>query len=143
MDSSPDLYLSVQDVESIDIFKGAGASAFGSRGMFGAISITTRKWNPNDNATDYRSNSISFTPLGYQKPVEFYAPKYDSPEAKNFNIPDFRTTIFWKPDQIISDYGKSSFDFYTADFPTTYSILIEGISEEGTIIRHVETIEVR
>jgi len=135
--------VSVQDVESIDIFKGVGASAFGSRGMFGAISITTRKWNPNDNPTDYRSNSTSFTPLGFQKPVEFYAPKYDSPEAKNFSIPDFRTTIFWKPDQIISDYGHSSFDFYAADFPTTYSMLIEGISDEGTIIRQVETIEIR
>jgi hypothetical protein len=135
--------VSVRDVESIDIFKGVGASIFGSRGMFGAISITTRKWNPNDNPTDYRNNSMSFTPLGYQKPVEFYAPKYDTPEAKNFSIPDFRTTIFWKPDVIISEYGNASFDFYAADFPTTYSILIEGISEEGTIIRHVETIEVR
>ena len=140
---TPNIWLAVQDVESIDIFKSAGASMFGSRGMFGVISITTRKWNPNDSATDFRSNSTSFTPLGFQKPVEFYAPKYDSPEAKKSSLPDFRTTIFWKPDQLISDYGNASFDFYAADFPTTYSILIEGISEEGTIIRHVETIEVR
>ena len=141
--TSVNALLAVQDVESIDVFKSTGASMFGTRGMFGAINITTRKWNPNDNATDYRSNSTTVAPLGFQKPVEFYAPKYDTPEAKNFRIPDFRTTIFWKPDQLISDYGIASFDFYTADFPSTYSILIEGISEEGTIIRHVETIEVR
>ena len=133
--------LSVNEIESIDIFKGASAAIFGIRGANGAISITTRRgqvYNP-----DAGLNYAIYTPLGYQSPVEFYAPKYDALEAKSRTIRDYRSTIFWKPDLLLSADGKASFDFYTSDFPTTYSVVIEGLSDDGIIIRHVETIEVK
>jgi len=76
-------------------------------------------------------------------PVEFYAPKYDTPESINLTNPDYRTTIYWKPDVIVNDDGKALFEFYTSDFPTTYSVVIEGLSNDGKIIRQVETIEIR
>jgi TonB-dependent SusC/RagA subfamily outer membrane receptor len=130
--------ISVFDVEAIDIFKdGAALVLFGSNGAAnGVISITTRRGG-NIPIIDHPNKKTS-APLGYQKPVEFYAPKYDTPESKNFAIPDYRTTIYWEPDLIVSDDGKATFEFYTSDFPTTYSIVIEGISTNGRIIRHVE-----
>ena len=81
--------------------------------------------------------------LGYQNPVEFYAPEYETAETVNFGVPDYRTTIFWKPDIIVKDEGKATCDFYTSDFPATYSVVIEGLTNEGKIIRQVETIEVK
>jgi TonB-dependent SusC/RagA subfamily outer membrane receptor len=133
--------LNVDDVESIDVFKGPSAAIFGMRGGNGAISITTRR-----GSTDFESNLAlnyaSIAPLGFQKPVEFYSPKYDTPQEKRDAKPDYRTTIFWKPNVLISDEGKASFEFYTADFPTTYSVVIEGISSEGLIIRKTEKIVV-
>ena len=140
---SPLEMVSVFDVESIDIFKGPSAAIFGMRGANGAISITTRRGDSSSSSTDFRTNFAVLTPLGYQKPVEFYAPKYDTPASKNFKLPDYRTTIYWKPDIILSDDGKAAFDFYTSDFATTYSVVIEGLSNDGKIIRHVETIEVK
>ena len=128
-------------IESIDVFKGSGATMFGTRGANGAISVTTGF--ASDKVKELKSNAATITPLGYQKPVEFYSPRYDTPESGNFSIPDYRTTIFWKPDLWLSDDGKASFDFYTSDFPTTYSVVIEGITKEGQIIRQVERIEVR
>ena len=65
------------------------------------------------------------------------------PLLKNLTMPDLRSTIFWKPDLILSEDGAVSFDFYTSDFPTTYSVVIEGISDDGIIIRQVEKIEVK
>ena len=134
--------LSIYDIETIDVFKGPGAAIFGGRGNFGAISITLRK-GPSYTPTTPIINFATYEPLGYQQPVEFYSPKYDTPESKNHAQPDYRTTIFWKPDLLISTDGKATFNFYTSDFPTTYSVVIEGMSNDGRIIRHVETIEVK
>ena len=137
---SPIESINVNMVESIDIIRGVGASIFGMRGVNGAISITTRKgeYVPVESFND---NIAIFTPLGYQKPVAFYSPKYDTPEAKEFNAPDYRTTLFWKPDIVISDEdGTADFEFYTSDFPTTYSVVIEGLTTTGKIVRQVQTI---
>ena len=128
------------DVESIDIFKGSSAAMISSKGANGVISITTKRWE--DLPPREKSNRVVFTPLGYQKPVAFYSPKYETLEAKVLNIPDFRTTIFWKPDVVISDEGEASFEFYTSDFKTTYSAVIEGLTSDGKIIRQVEKIRV-
>ena len=140
---SPLEMVSVHDIESIDVFKGPSAAIFGMRGANGAISITTRRGEVSNNAGNYRPNFASFVPFGYQMPVEFYAPKYDTPESINLSNPDYRTTIYWKPDVIVNDDGKASFEFYSSDFPTTYSVVIEGLSNDGKIIRQVETIEIR
>ena len=138
---SPLEKVSVHDVESIDIIAGASAAMFGVRGEGGIISITTKKWE--EKPPGEKSNRIVYTPLGYQKPVEFYSPKYDTQEAKWSAIPDYRTTIFWKPDIVISDdEEEASFEFYTSDFKTTYSVVIEGITTDGRIVRQVEKIKV-
>jgi len=134
-------WVTVDEIESIDIHKGASAAMFGRGGANGAISITTRRGSIN--YSPVRKNYVSTAPIGYQKPVEFYAPQYDTPESKNLGTPDYRTTIFWKPELAVSDDGKASFEFYASDFPTTYSVVIEGISNDGKIIRQVETIEVQ
>ena len=141
--SSPLESISVDQVESIDVFNGPNAAIFGFKGGNGVISITMRRGNPLADLIKFTPNVSSIIPAGYQKPVEFYSPKYETPEAQNLKIPDYRTTIFWKPDMIISTDGKASFDFYASDFPTTYSVVIEGVSNEGNIIRKVASIEVR
>ena len=144
---SPLEFVTVQDVESIDIFKGASAAAFGVGGANGVVSITTRRGiDVVREAERIREskvlNRVLYIPLGYQKPVEFYSPKYETLEAKQSTIPDYRTTIFWKPDIVVSDTTAASFEFYTSDFPTTYSVVIEGLTDEGKMVRQVEKIRV-
>jgi len=130
------------EIESIDAFSGIGATVFGVRGAGGVISVTTKQGSTSNIQGKKPNNSI-FIPLGYQKPVEFYAPKYETPEARQSLITDYRSTIFWKPDIVMSDDDKVSFEFYAADFPTMYSVVIEGITNDGKIIRQVEKIQVR
>ena len=130
------------EIESIDVIKGAGASAFGVRGTDGAISITTRVGG--GQSSDYQMpNFAILSPLGYQEPAEFYSPKYDDPNTRYLGNQDYRTTIFWKPDIIINEDKKAHFEFYTSDFATTYSVVIEGMTTDGRIIRQVENIEVK
>jgi len=135
--------LRFDEIESIDVFKGVSTAAFGAQGSSGIISITTDKGGGNNNLKMEESKYTVYTPLGYQKPVEFYAPKYETMESKFLTIPDFRTTIFWKPDIVISeDEEEATFEFYTSDFPTTYSVVIEGLTSDGRIIRQVEKIRI-
>ena len=139
---SPLEHIPVNAIESIDVFKGPGAAVFGMRGANGAISITTRRGeNTYNNGKSF--NYVSLSPLGYQKPVEFYSPQYETAGSKHAGNPDYRTTIFWKPDIIITEDSRSSFEFYTSDFPTTYSVVIEGLLSDGKIVRQVEKIEVK
>jgi len=74
-------------------------------------------------------------PLGYQTPVEFYAPKYDTPEQRNATTPDLRTTIHWQPVVKTDSEGVASFEFYTADEHTSYTVIIVGLADDGRIIR--------
>jgi len=146
--NSPLQQINVSDVESIDVFMGASSSAFGVRGANGVISVTTGE-GINDirkgkNANESKAlNQAIYTPLGYQKPEEFYSPNYETLVSKQSTTPDYRTTIFWKPDIVTSNTGEAVFEFYTSDFPTTYSVVIEGLTNDGKIVRQVEKIRVK
>jgi len=132
----------VHEIESIDVFKSASAAVFGLYGMNGVISVTLKSGSDPAVARVEAFNYKTFTPTGYQNPVEFYAPRYETLSAKQSEVPDYRTTIFWKPDVVITDTGEANFEFYTADYPTTYSVVIEGITTDGQIIRQVEKLKI-
>lgn len=139
---SPVERINVNRIESIDIITGLGATIFGTRGTNGAISITTKR-DADIPVERFTKNVVIYNPLGFQKPAAFYSPKYDTPEAKESHTPDYRTTLFWKPDVVISDdHDTAGFEFYTSDFPTTYSVVIEGLTTDGKIIRQVKKIRV-
>jgi len=134
----------VHDIEEIGILKGTAAAILGSRGAGGAIYIKT-KMGKGFTSSIEQFNIGTVTPLGYQTPIEFYSPKYETKEQINDNKSDLRSTIFWKPDVIISEKGEASFEFYTADTdkPTTYSIIIQGVTSDGSIIYKTDQITVK
>ena len=113
------------DVQQIDILKGIQCVSF-----FGAkynliISITTKRGE--GGAVYVHPNFGYVTPLGVQKPVEFYSPhygKHDQPDR------DDRTTLYWNPKVTFRD-GKATVTFHTADTPANYTAVVEGITSEG------------
>ena len=120
-------------IERIAVLKGSQAAMLGGDGAGGAIVITTRK-----GADVYKDvpkfNIRSITPRGFQRPAEFYAPRYDTQESREIGPPDLRTTIYWNPNVSVTADGKAAFDFFTADGPSEYTVLIEGITSDGLII---------
>jgi len=107
---------------------------FGPRGSNGVIVIFTKdgKINPVANKPFHIK---SVMPLGYQTQAEFYAPKYDTPAKQRSQTPDQRTTIHWQPVVQTDSLGVALFEFYTADETTSYTVIIEGLADDGTIIR--------
>jgi len=126
--------ININDIEQIDVLKGPETTAFGMGAAGGVINIFFRKGENIFKGYPPFHTKI-FSPLGFQQPVEFYAPKYDTPEKRNATTPDLRTTIHWQPVVQTDSAGVASFEFYTADEPTSYTVIIEGLANDGSIIR--------
>ena len=126
------------DVAQIEMLKGSLAAIFTIDMNIIVISIHTKRGKPNTPRETYHIKPVM--PLGFQRPVEFYAPKYDTPAEKQ--KPDLRTTIHWQPNITTDEEGKASFSFYTADAPSTYTVTIEGMTEDGKIVYQRDKIKV-
>ena len=125
-------------IERIEKVEGAQISMLGLRGGEGAVLFITKKGADAPQGPPV-SNMIFANMSGYRRPVEFYSPKYETREQREAIAPDLRTTIYWKPDIWLSN-GEAEFEFYTADNLGSYSVVIEGVTTEGEIIRQVEQI---
>lgn len=120
-----------EDVDNIGVIKdGTRLSFFGSRGGNGAIVINTKRGE-----ISYRKTPglIKYRPLGYLQPDEFYMPRYDKPEEKSKTEIDYRSTIYWNPVVTTDSAGRAEVSFFTADFPTTYTVTVEGITPDGQV----------
>jgi TonB-dependent SusC/RagA subfamily outer membrane receptor len=127
-------YLTSNDVESIQVFKGANAAIFGSHGGNGVIVITLKEGVNLKSPTPI--SLVHVTPLGYQKPAEFYVPKYDVDSVYKKQDPDLRTTIYWNPKLATDSNGAMHVSFFTADKTNNYSVVLEGLSNKGEICRY-------
>jgi len=132
--------INVYDIAQIDILNGAEAAVFGLRGANGIIAIRTKKGSNIKNESVPTTSVKTITPIGYQQAVAFYTPRYETVSQRNNQKHDLRTTIHWQPVVQIDSQGKATFEFYTADEPTSYTVIIEGVTDDGTIIRQIKKI---
>ncbi len=67
-------------------------------------------------------------PLGWQKPVKFYSPRYDTPETLKKKGADNRITLYWNPAVKMDENGEAIISFYTSDSDSNYRVEVEGRS---------------
>ena len=68
---------------------------------------------------------------GVQRQREFYAPRYDTPQAAQSRLPDLRNLLYWNPDIATSGPEARTLDFYTGDQAGRYLVVVQGISATG------------
>ncbi|HEY2580500.1 MAG TPA: TonB-dependent receptor plug domain-containing protein, partial [Mucilaginibacter sp.] len=125
--------VSPTDVESIEILKGPNASLYGVRGATGVFVINTRQTGaPKSISKEMAPGLFSLAPAGFYKAKEFYSPRYDVTPPGN-QLPDTRTTIFWKPDVTTDANGGASFNYFNADGAGTYRVEIQGMDSKGNL----------
>lgn len=124
------------DVDNIsDMFFSPPATVgpvFGARAQAGAIVITTKKGFVEKNRLNKNMGIV--TPLGYQQSVEFYSPVYDTKEKLESRSRDLRSTIYWNPSVVADAEGRAHVEFYAADSPVDYRVVVEGVCKNGVII---------
>ena len=107
-------------------------------GYFGTILITTKTGSGGNISGNKR---FTISPLGYQVSKSFYSPAYETTEQQNETTPDLRSTIYWNPDVRANDDGEAEINFYAADPETSYTVTIQGMTNEGALIRKTEKIK--
>ncbi|WP_254561419.1 TonB-dependent receptor [Dyadobacter diqingensis] len=123
--------MSIFDVESIDVLKGASAAIYGSRGGSGVISILTKRGNANYDYSQDITPGVTISKIaGFDTPREFYAPRYDLKRPEDAR-PDFRSTVFWAPMLRTGKDGKVKFSYFNTDAGTNVSIRAEALSAYG------------
>lgn len=105
--------IQVSDMSSISLLRGADAVILGPRASGGAVVITLK--DPRNLPARPAQGIITYTPLGYSESVEFYHPTYDTPEKKNAQRSDFRSTVYWNPELRLDAEGKATIEYYTPD----------------------------
>jgi len=136
-DQSALTQISNTDVASIEILETFGyLTIYGSSASGGLIIINTKRGDEVKPSATISPGVITYHFKGFYKAREFYSPKYDHP-VTDATAPDLRTTIFWKPEVLTDKDGNASFEYYNADGPGTYRVVVEGIDENGNIGRQV------
>lgn len=119
--------IAMEEFDYIKIYNPAQGGIFRSEG--GTISVYTKQGkglNPSLN------EGIKIQLEGYTLNKEFYSPEYT--EISPNSIPDFRSTLLWKPNIIIDENThKIDLHFYNNNTTKQFRIIIEGINLNGKL----------
>ena len=126
-------------IKMIPNFMGRGADP-GGRAMNPAISVYTRK---GDDLIDRRPKETDLNMVkvsGYTAYKQFYSPDYSKSNTQSGT--DARTTLLWMP-YILTDKDnrKIPVTFYNNDFTKKMRLVLEGVDEDGKMIRIEKIIE--
>lgn len=121
--------LSSSEVQTVNVFRrGAELGFFGARGAGGVITIRTRRGDGGSSAN--QRGFITARVQGYYPPSRFYAPRYGITVPRDIEQEDNRITLHWDDDLHISTEGQVV-RFWTNDVPSTYRIVLQGITVNG------------
>ncbi|WP_254070966.1 carboxypeptidase-like regulatory domain-containing protein [Pedobacter sp. L105] len=131
------------NVQAVEILTSLSKTAIYGRkaALSGVLVITTKKAGDDSNTAKSIPGVMTISPKGYNFSKEFYSPVY-KPSGSD-NVPDHRSTIFWTPNVITSVEGKAKINYFNADDPGTYRVVVEGIDMQGNLSHFVYTYEVK
>jgi hypothetical protein len=118
--------LPVNEIESVDVFKGPDTAIFGSRGANGVIIFYTRRGRF---TSPPERELFTVKGTGFRAERQFYSPKYGA--ASVANGMDTRITLHWAPLVQTDSTGRATVVFYNHDQPTTITTHVEGLSANG------------
>jgi hypothetical protein len=109
----------VSTIKQVEVIKSKGKLAvYGYLGRGGVIEIFTKDPSKTPGLIQY--NRVVVTPLGYQNSIIYSSP---SPG-----------TVYWEPNVITDANGNAGVAFDIKDTPSTYSVVIQGVTKEGQLV---------
>jgi hypothetical protein len=121
------LSINSKEIERTDVIN---TRYFISDNVFdGIVSFITKKGNLS--VMEFDNSIFRQVYEGCQVQNNFYSPDYSRSEMKNNRLPDYRNTLYWKPDLHTGKNGKAGIDFFTSDELSDYTIVVEGIASDG------------
>lgn len=126
--TSQDLFfMNSSDVKNVKVLRSSiDLAILGSEGAGGAIIVTLVKGGRARRA----KGVITVGREGYQLPTKFYSPKYGVNVPMDLAKQDNRITLHWEPEFEVSEQG-STLLYWSNDVPSTYRVVVEGLTETG------------
>jgi hypothetical protein len=115
------------------VITGGEAARYGTRAANGIILVKTAN-NLRPSVLAEQKGIQYIFPVGYHKQQSFYMPPYDAYGVREASFMDNRATIYWNGEIVSDPQGKASFQFYTADQASSYTIRIKGVTAKGDFI---------
>lgn len=130
------------DIAFVDVLKGPRTVLYGPQAANGVFAVYTRT-GTNQRARKYIApkNTLKITYPGFSVAKEFYSPDYEVFD-QGASKPDYRTTLFWDPEVIVTE-KSDSIVFFTSDQKGVFDIVIEGITSKGEPIHQKEILNVQ
>ncbi len=122
----------IESISSIEVLRsGQLLTAYGSRASNGMLLITTKRGDQETGYPEEFPGVISgYAPKGYYKAKQFYSPKYEVSQAEKQKN-DYRSTISWTPFIDTDVSGNATLEFFNADTPGIYRVVVEGVDYKG------------
>ncbi|MEQ9230117.1 MAG: TonB-dependent receptor plug domain-containing protein, partial [Cyclobacteriaceae bacterium] len=127
------------DVSHVEVIKGPDAAIYGSNGANGVLAVYTKDGFIRGPS---RVNVKKIPFKGYSIPREFYTPNYGKRNPDHVK-PDFRTTLYWNNEVILTPEKTKNLSFYTSDDSKKYIIRVQGITYNGLPIYSQSTITIQ
>ncbi|HET7002752.1 MAG TPA: hypothetical protein VFI33_15615, partial [Puia sp.] len=105
--------------------------------------INVKSYSGEIGATQIDANATVLEYASVQIPREFYSPSYDDENARQSHLPDFRNVLYWSPQIVTGNEGKSRFSFFTSDVPGKFIVSVQGITPDGIPGSTVTSFEVK
>ncbi|MBS0010974.1 MAG: hypothetical protein KFF49_06170, partial [Bacteroidales bacterium] len=125
-------------IERIDVIRGeyqAGKLLFN-----GIVSIVSQEGDMC--GIDYPNAGLRTSGTIMDKEQRFINMIYSDSLEYDPSIPDFRNTLYWDPTVKPDDEGIIEFTFYTSDFLSEYSIIIQGLTDKNKAVSYHDQIDV-
>lgn len=133
--------ISASDIESVEVYTGAEAAAYGTRGAQGVVAFFTKKGESLDEMySDQFVRSFTYKNAFYT-PIEFQHTDYNS-ISPDIDDKDLRSTLYWNPDISLTNFSSKEILFFTSDRATELLIDVQGITQTGELIHERKIITV-
>ncbi|MGQ7856552.1 hypothetical protein ACUN24_20135 [Pedobacter sp. WC2501] len=83
------------------------------------------------NGTSIPTHALQLDYEGLQINRAFYAPMYDGDVSMLTRLADFRSTLFWSPNNTTKNDGKATISFFSSDFEGNYVVVVQSLSPNG------------
>ena len=116
--------LKIQQLEVVDSRYFHGTAVYE-----GIVSLTTYKGDLDGLDLDPHALVQQYEGLQHQR--EFYAPRYDTPQAAQSRLPDLRNLLYWNPALHLTGPETKTVEFYTGDQAGRYLVVLQGLAADG------------
>ena len=107
----------------------ASRYAYGNDTFAGILDLQT--YEGDLNGTSISTHALQLDYEGLQINRTFYAPMYDGDVSMLTRLADFRSTLFWSPNNKTKNDGKAKISFFSSDFEGNYVVVVQSLSPNG------------